>query len=229
MAQEKILVIKLSALGDFILALGAMEAIRKAHPVAHITLLTTRLFNDMATRSRYFDAVEIDARPKFWQVGGWAKLARFFSQGGFARVYDLQLNDRTKIYSRLFGKRPEWSGVIEGSPLFYSNPQWRDMHAFKRHQEVLKVADIEMGMPSLAWMESDVSLISPGQPAKIRLDAYPDLLFNGRIETISPLGVQSSLTAKVRNFTAVVSIQGMDPQLMPDLSASVEIEILRKF
>jgi len=26
-----------------------------------------------------------------------------------------------------------------------------------------------------------------------------------------------------------VSIQGMDPQLMPDLSASVEIEIARKF
>ena len=77
--------------------------------------------------------------------------------------------------------------------------------------------------------QADVSLISPGQTAKIRLDAYPDLLFNGKIEAISPLGVQSSMTAKVRNFTAVVSIQGMDPQLMPDLSASVEIAIARKF
>jgi ADP-heptose:LPS heptosyltransferase len=38
---QKILVIKLSALGDFILALPAMAAIRQKHPKAHITLLTT--------------------------------------------------------------------------------------------------------------------------------------------------------------------------------------------
>ena len=31
------------------------------------------------------------------------------------------------------------------------------------------------------------------------------------------------MTPKVRTFTAIVSIAGMDPQLMPDLSASVEI------
>jgi len=71
--------------------------------------------------------------------------------------------------------------------------------------------------------QSDVNLVAPGQPATIRLDAYPDLLFNGRIETITPLGVSSGLTPKVRSFTALVSIEGTDPQLMPDLSASVEI------
>jgi HlyD family secretion protein len=71
--------------------------------------------------------------------------------------------------------------------------------------------------------QADVNLVAPGQPAKIRLDAYPELLFDGRVQTIAPLGVASGLTPKVRAFTAVVSINGMDPQLMPDLSASVEI------
>ena len=71
--------------------------------------------------------------------------------------------------------------------------------------------------------QTDVNLVSPGQAARIRLDAYPELLFNGRVETVTPLGTASSLTPKVRSFTAVVSIEGMDPQLMPDLSASVEI------
>ena len=71
--------------------------------------------------------------------------------------------------------------------------------------------------------QSDINLIMPGQAAKIRLDAYPDLLFDGRVETLAPLGVASGMTPKVRAFTAVVSITGMDPQLMPDLSASVEI------
>jgi len=57
--------------------------------------------------------------------------------------------------------------------------------------------------------QADVSLISPGQTAKIRLDAYPDLLFNGKIEAISPLGVQSSMTAKVR-ATRAVRLPGCD-------------------
>ena len=71
--------------------------------------------------------------------------------------------------------------------------------------------------------QSDVNVVVPGQPAKIRLDAYPELLFDGRVETVAPLGVQSGLTPKVRAFTAIVSINGMHPQLMPDLSASVEV------
>lgn len=41
---RKVLVIKLSALGDFVLALAAMKHIREAHPKAQITLLTTPPF-----------------------------------------------------------------------------------------------------------------------------------------------------------------------------------------
>jgi multidrug efflux pump subunit AcrA (membrane-fusion protein) len=68
-----------------------------------------------------------------------------------------------------------------------------------------------------------VGLVTAGQPAKVRLDAYPELLFDGRVESVAPLGLASSRTPKVRTFTAVVSIKGTAPQLMPDLSASVEI------
>ena len=71
--------------------------------------------------------------------------------------------------------------------------------------------------------QADVGAIAPGQAAKIRLDAYPDLLFDGRVELVAPLGVQSSMTPKVRSFVALVSIQGTNEKLMPDLSASVEI------
>ena len=37
--HENILVIKLSALGDFVLSVGAFQAIRAHHPRAEITLL----------------------------------------------------------------------------------------------------------------------------------------------------------------------------------------------
>ncbi|MEP0337122.1 MAG: lipopolysaccharide heptosyltransferase family protein, partial [Alphaproteobacteria bacterium] len=39
--RRNILVIKLSALGDFVQALGPMQAIRAHHPGARVDLLTT--------------------------------------------------------------------------------------------------------------------------------------------------------------------------------------------
>ncbi len=61
---KKILIIKLSALGDFVLALAAMKKIREAHPDAHITLLTTPPFEALAKASPYFNAVITDGRPE---------------------------------------------------------------------------------------------------------------------------------------------------------------------
>ncbi len=48
---EKILVIKLGALGDFIQAMGPMAAIRRHHPDADITLLTTEPFEKIVLSS----------------------------------------------------------------------------------------------------------------------------------------------------------------------------------
>ena len=161
---EKILVIKLSALGDFILAMGAMEAIRRYHKDAHITLLTTRPFLDIAQRSGYFNDIIIDSRPKFYEAHLWYFLFKKLNGCGFTRVYDLQLNKRTSVYYRLFTQKPEWSGIVPGTSLFYPNPDWRSMHAFTRHQEMLKLAGIDVRLPDISWMKTDVSLFGIKKP-----------------------------------------------------------------
>jgi HlyD family secretion protein len=71
--------------------------------------------------------------------------------------------------------------------------------------------------------QADVGLLQSGQTAVIRLDAYPELTFNGRVDIVSPLGVASSLTPTVHTFITLVSIEGMHARLMPDLTASVDI------
>jgi len=162
--KENILVIKLSALGDFILSLGAMEAIRCHHKDAHITLLTTKPFLDIAERSGYFNDIIIDGRPKFYEIRQWRFLFSKFNASNFTRVYDLQLNDRTGIYYRLFLKKPEWSGVIAGTSLFYANPDWRSLHAFTRHQEILKIAGLDVKLPDISWMQSDTDLFGLKKP-----------------------------------------------------------------
>jgi ADP-heptose:LPS heptosyltransferase len=161
---EKILVIKLSALGDFIIALGAMEAIRKSHPDAHITLLTTRPFVDIAQRSHYFNAVETDARAPFYNVPAWLRLYRFLNRGDFTRVYDLQMNDRTNAYFRLLRKKPEWSGAARGASHYWLKAGLLKMHAFERHKAMLAELGVKAGMPDISWMSSDISLLGLKKP-----------------------------------------------------------------
>jgi HlyD family secretion protein len=73
----------------------------------------------------------------------------------------------------------------------------------------------------------DVHGLRPGQAAEIRLDAYPEKVLAGRLEQVFPIGAVSSLSDKVRSFTAIVSIRDTDPVLMPDLSAAVDVEVER--
>jgi multidrug resistance efflux pump len=62
-----------------------------------------------------------------------------------------------------------------------------------------------------------------GLPVQIRLDAYPDLIFRGKLEEMAPIGRNGDFSQKVRTFAVVFSIQGNDARLMPDLSAAVDV------
>lgn len=75
--------------------------------------------------------------------------------------------------------------------------------------------------------QADVSVLHIGQPVRVGLDAYPDLSFKGRVDRIAAIGVTSSLNDRVRSFNVLFSIEGSDPRLMPDLSASLDVELER--
>jgi HlyD family secretion protein len=68
--------------------------------------------------------------------------------------------------------------------------------------------------------QADIEELRQSQSVRIGLDAYPELDFGGRVESI----------AAVAQTTVVVlfTINGTDPKLMPDLSASVDIEVERQ-
>jgi ADP-heptose:LPS heptosyltransferase len=155
---ERILVIKLGALGDFILALAPFQAIRQHHPDAAVTLLTTQPFEALARASGWFDDIWIDSRPQLWQVAGWWALRSRLRSAGFDRVYDLQTSDRSGWYFRLFGgTAPEWSGVARGCSHPHRNPARDDLHTVERQAEQLAAAGIPaVPAPSLDWLDADV-------------------------------------------------------------------------
>jgi hypothetical protein len=63
-----------------------------------------------------------------------------------------------------------------------------------------------------------------GQKAEVHLDAYSDLVFEGQLVSIDPMGIPGDFSTKLRNFSATFSIKGHDPRLMPDLSAAVDVD-----
>jgi multidrug efflux pump subunit AcrA (membrane-fusion protein) len=75
--------------------------------------------------------------------------------------------------------------------------------------------------------QADVNQLRVGQTVRVGLDAYPDLHFPGRISQISPLGITSTLSPKVRTFVVLIDVDGSHPNLMPDLTASLDVELSR--
>jgi multidrug efflux pump subunit AcrA (membrane-fusion protein) len=76
--------------------------------------------------------------------------------------------------------------------------------------------------------QADMNDLRVGQTVSVGLDAYPDLRFSGSIDQISPIGQQSTLSPKVRNFVVLVLVKEAHPNLMPDLTASLDVELDRQ-
>lgn len=75
--------------------------------------------------------------------------------------------------------------------------------------------------------QADIGVIAVGQPARVRLDAYPGLEMRARIAQIGPVAAPGSFSPRVRSFTALVEVEGSNPKLLPDLSAAVDVEVER--
>ena len=159
-ARRNVLVIKLGALGDFVLASGPFAAIRRDHAGVRITLLTTPPFAELASESGWFDEVWTEGRPGGRDLRGWLDLRRGLRGGGFGRVYDLQTSPRSSLYLRLFwpGPTPEWSGIAVGCSHPHANPRRDFMHTLERQAEQLALAGVADVPPSdFSWVEADVN------------------------------------------------------------------------
>ncbi|WP_158744219.1 glycosyltransferase family 9 protein [Acidisphaera sp. L21] len=150
--MSRILVIKLGALGDFVLAFGPFAAIRAQHPGADLTLLTTAPFAEMARAAPWFDRVVTDMRPRPWNLAALWRLRR--SLRGFDLVYDLQTSGRSGWYFRLAG-RPDWSGIAPGCSRPHANPGRNQMHTLERQRDQLEMAGVaQFPSPDFGWLAS---------------------------------------------------------------------------
>ena len=73
--------------------------------------------------------------------------------------------------------------------------------------------------------QEDFLSLRVGQTARVYLDAYPQLVFPGKLEEMAPIGRNGDFSSKLRTFAVVFSMAGNDAKLMPDLSAAVDVDV----
>ena len=232
--QSRILVIKLGALGDFIYALGPMQAIRRHHPHARITLLTRPAYAGLGERSGLFDTIWTDSEPKLFNLPGVLSLRAKLTGARFDRVYDLQTSDRTGFYYRLFwpGPKPEWSGIVPGCSHYHHYKRPTLTHTQDRQQTQLEIAGITDVRPSdLAFMDSDIAhfdlperfaLLIPGSSLKMAMKRWPAAHYGEVAKRLHQTGIMPVLLGGKEDQEAIQNIKTICPQAR-DLSGQTTL------
>lgn len=161
----KILVIKLGALGDFVLAMAAMKKIREAHAGDHLTLLSSPPFAPLAKASGWFDHIDTDGRPK--GLAAEARMLMRLRRERYDRVYDLQTSSRSSAYFQFLRPNPpQWSGIAKGCSHPHANPRRDVMHTLERQADQLKFAGIWPDAPTEPGTAPapDLAFLAPERP-----------------------------------------------------------------
>jgi ADP-heptose:LPS heptosyltransferase len=155
--MQRILIIKLSALGDVVQAEGAMHDIRLHHPDAEITVMTTPSYKRYMERCPWVDRIFIDPRDSRFRLDRMLALRKRLRQQNFNMVYDLQQVGRTDFYYRFFLKDTPWMGGAPGCSCFCKRPTDRcaaDHFAISLAQAGVTVCHTRRS--DVSWMADDV-------------------------------------------------------------------------
>lgn len=162
---KRILIITSGELGDIVLSLAAVEAIRNYHQHAHIVLFCEPEFNRFLLPCPFFDELVTN-----WRYNTLREDLDNRSQmqaAKFDAVYDLSGTDETaQIFKRFWPSKPKWSGVAPNCSHPHIDRAREKMHILDRHAEQLWLAGIgpkdgypigTSPLPNLDWVKSQIT------------------------------------------------------------------------
>ena len=153
-SNKNILIIKLGAFGDIIMAEGAIHDIRNNYINDHITVLTSPAYKTIFERCPWVNEVLIDPRDPRWRLDLMRKLNREIGFNSFDVIFDLQRANRTSFYYRWFVKKASWSGMAVGCDLHYSIPSSKKvsvMEEFAIQLETAGLTTMHSLSPNPSW------------------------------------------------------------------------------
>lgn len=232
---SKILVIRLGALGDLTLCMGAFSAIRRAHRDAQIALLTGPAFGAFAKLMPWFDEVLIDPRPSAFDLGKWRNLVKDVKAFSPTRVYDFQGKTRQSVlYAALGGPLwgPEWSGA---APLCAHPRLWpprEGMHYTDFLAAQLERAGLFMDdAPNLSWLDASMeglsiperfALLVPGCAPQHPHKRWPVEKYAALAQMLGAQGLTCMAVGTAADKAAIDGVRALAPEVV-DLSGKTTL------
>jgi HlyD family secretion protein len=123
--------------------------------------------------------------------------------------------------------RSTLDGLVVLTPIYRGNVRMepKEGDEVRSGSVIMQVVNPSAMKVSAAVNQVDIAQVHIGQSGDIRLDAYPDLVFPGKVERINLISSSDVDSKKIRVFSVVFSIQGRNPKLLPDLSAAVDVHL----
>jgi multidrug resistance efflux pump len=149
------------------------------------------------------------------------------------RILEIQ-RDRTQqvmFHARADAQLMEIHSPLEGVVVLTTMWKQGQMGEAKEGDQIrpgtpfMQVVDPSLMQVRVLANQEDFLSLRPGQSARVHLDAYPELVFPGKLEEIAPIGRSGDFSSRLRTFTVLFSVDGRDARLMPDLSAAVDVDL----
>jgi RND family efflux transporter MFP subunit len=107
-----------------------------------------------------------------------------------------------------------------------SQPQVEEGAAVRERQKIFSLPDISKMRVNTKVHESMIDRITPGLPARIRVDAFADAVLTGTVQEVAPLPDPNSFfSSDIKVYTTRITIEDAPSTLglRPGMSAQVEI------
>ncbi len=160
---SKILIISLGTLGDILISIASLEAIRNYHKNAQIALITEPFARKIFDNCPYIDEIHTNFRPN--GIKEEFNVAAQLQKAHFDIVYDLSGTIETEaIFKRFWMQKPKWSGVVDGCSHPHIDRNRVKMHPLDRLSEQLWLCGIgpkdgypigASPLPNLNWLLSE--------------------------------------------------------------------------
>lgn len=118
------------------------------------------------------------------------------------------------------------SGLVVYGRYDWDEPVYEGMEVRER-QDIVILPDIRKMTAELRVHEAQVDKVVVGQPAAIKVDAFPGQIFEGHVASVSTLPVPTRRSREVKEYKVHVALDrdNSDGTVRPGMNASVTIQV----
>jgi ADP-heptose:LPS heptosyltransferase len=158
---KRILIVKLGALGDVIMAEGVMRCIRRHYPNAHITLITEPLYARFMKQAPHFDEVLPYKRLPRWHFASQRAVKAHLKAGNYDLIIDLQNSSHSRRFQSWL-KDAFISSTSKYADIKYHRDASRNLASREYLREQVEAIGVDMSagyFSDLTWAAEDVAQV----------------------------------------------------------------------